>query len=213
VVLVEDDAPTARALRRLLEPELRVTHCPTAAGAFAALDADAVRAGIVVDLLLGDGCGLDVLARARRIHPDALLRVVSAHESPEQMNRAGELGAVWLCKPDVERALVAFARELVLREYIADSAVRTRVRTCVEDCELSARRTKILALEIAGLQRKEIASLVQAPEGTIKRDVHEILARLNERRAPTSNPRVLMFLKDYIAEVAPSRPPSSVLSR
>ena len=92
VLLVEDEPTMANVLSRALESKgYAVTVATTLSAALQAIDAGHDR--VVLDLLLPDGNGLDVLERVRSRDLPALVAVVTASYNQEWLRRAASLRA------------------------------------------------------------------------------------------------------------------------
>ncbi len=101
ILIVEDDPVVARAFRRQLEHEgFKLVHAPTLYDARAFLSSDASLAAIVLDLMLPDGSGFDLIGHLRktphRRHTPVV--VLSATERDGRMDDVPEL-VDWLVKP------------------------------------------------------------------------------------------------------------------
>jgi DNA-binding NarL/FixJ family response regulator len=200
-LLVEDVLPLASTLSRLLKPAFDVEHATTVAAALAVVDDGRPLAAMIVDVGLPDGSGLDIVDRARRQRLETPACIISGLPALEDLRRAGKDRAVWLCKPDLEEGLIAFARERLVEVAIAERGMRLAVLRDAEACRLSLRKSRILVLALLGLQRKEIAVRLGLPEGTVKHDTHAILDLMNQHRSERGE-LLLTKLEDYAAELA-----------
>lgn len=77
VLIVDDDPAVVEALRRVLPKDVEVASAPDAATANAMLDARAY-CGLVLDLVLETGSGLDVLAHMASRHLTVPTVVISS---------------------------------------------------------------------------------------------------------------------------------------
>lgn len=101
VLIVEDDVPMARAIRRMVEllTDGEGVVAPSCAVARELLASLHTWRGAIIDKCLPDGDGLDVLAELRCLHrelPALVLTGVCSHEVAE---RARALGARYVVKP------------------------------------------------------------------------------------------------------------------
>jgi len=104
--LVEDDEMTARILRRLLEEVgLTVRRAATAAEAITALDSNP--ALIVLDLMLPDCSGVEVLQNVRTRNLPCKVAVVSGATEPNLLAKVTSL------KPDA-----VFAKPLEFEDFV-----------------------------------------------------------------------------------------------
>jgi DNA-binding NarL/FixJ family response regulator len=98
-LVAEDDPGFSRCLFRLLSKYGRTTCVGTVQDAMAALAAGPTWSALIVDLLLPDGSGLDILAKFRSQNPTARAMVLTGYSEPTAINRAYDLGADYVVKP------------------------------------------------------------------------------------------------------------------
>ena len=112
LLIVEDDKPFLERLSRAMETRgFAVTSCDTVSDGLAQIN-KAAPAFAVVDLRLGDGSGLDVVAALRDARPDSRIVVLTGYGNIATAVAAVKAGAVdYLPKPAdadaVEAALLA----------------------------------------------------------------------------------------------------------
>jgi two-component system response regulator RegA len=112
LLIVDDDKPFLQRLARAIETRgFAVTTAETVSGGLSAV-AKSAPAFAVVDLRLGDGNGLDVIAAIKQRRPDARAIVLTGYGNIATAVNAVKLGAVdYLAKPadadDVVAALLA----------------------------------------------------------------------------------------------------------
>jgi DNA-binding NarL/FixJ family response regulator len=103
-LVVEDDLAFSTCLLRLLSRYGNATRVGTVQEAMVALARHSDWSALIVDLLLPDGSGLDVLAKFRSVHPTAPAMILTGHAEPAAINRAYDLGADYVVKPlDAQR--------------------------------------------------------------------------------------------------------------
>ena len=116
LMIVEDDKPFLERLSRAMESRgFTVTSCESVADGLSQID-KAAPAFAVVDLRLGDGNGLDVVAALKKQRPDARAIVLTGYGNIATAVTAVKMGAVdYLSKPadadDVVAALLASGTE------------------------------------------------------------------------------------------------------
>ncbi len=113
-LVVEDDPPVARSTARLLKPYGDVHVAPTASDARCALRTKQF-AGLIFDIVLPDGNGLDVLAEARKLGLVMQALVLTGCEDRAVLNRASTLNARLLLKPAENSLIEDYARTAVSR--------------------------------------------------------------------------------------------------
>lgn len=162
-VLVVDDSLTVRMdlEEAFAEAGFRLTLRADLAGARAALEAERFDL-VVLDVLLPDGDGVDLLAEMRRspLHASTPVVLLSTEAEVRHRIRGLRTGAdEYVGKPYDVRLLVARARELVRRSSPgADLAGEPRQPVLVIDDSLTAREELREVLEDAGLEVLTAAS-------------------------------------------------------
>ena len=180
ILVVEDDNPTARALARTFEPIWPVRIVGSVKEAQSALAGQERFSGAIIDVGLPDGSGLDVATMARDSNPTLLMLVLTGYTDQELINRAQELGAEYVCKPNHASNIGIFARRLALSEY----AVTERARRCIESFALqkalSLRETQIVGLATLDWTRERISGEIGISINTLKREIASILKKCHE---------------------------------
>ena len=114
VLLVEDHDTTRLAVSQILRGAgAEVVEAPTVAAACARLD-DASADALLLDMMLPDGDGREVLARLRESRPEALraVLVLTGDVTPERIEEVHRLGAdALLHKPIDPQAVVTLLKE------------------------------------------------------------------------------------------------------
>jgi len=171
-LVVEDDELVGRALARLLRSYGEVKVARRVREARAALDRRRW-AGMLVDVGLPDGDGLDVAREAlERARADEVL-VVSGQVDRERLRRAHALGVGYIVKPALEEDLLVFARRAL--GVRVDAVVRAVVDEWRARYELTDAVIAVLALAAAGVPRAELRRLRGVSEETIKKQVRSLI--------------------------------------
>jgi DNA-binding NtrC family response regulator len=132
ILIVEDDADSAEFLRLLLEPEGYVVRtAPTALQARAEV-ASSNPDIILMDLMLPDVEGLDLLRELRSLKPDAQIIVVSGHGSISVAVEAMEGGALSFIEKPLN-AGVLMAQLHKAAEKLALTAENRRLRAELDE--------------------------------------------------------------------------------
>ncbi len=109
--------------------------------------------GVVLDIGLPDGSGIDVLRHVRERNSQCVVIVLSNYLEPETYNRCSELGADFIfSKSDEFEQAIETLREL--SERIRDASRKTTAAA-------RARRTKLVVWSELGLHAKPAAMLVK----------------------------------------------------
>jgi DNA-binding NarL/FixJ family response regulator len=129
--------------------------------------------GFVIDVGLGDGSGLDVLASARHTHKKTPAVILSGQLDRDAVNRAAILDARFVCKPCGTSELAPFVSDVLARTtgdrvYAATERARHRWR-------LSPREAEILEFALRGRPREEYVDLMGISVNTYKTHVRKLL--------------------------------------
>ncbi len=111
ILVVEDEPLVSRGLMLLAGKFGQAHLAPTVAAARMALESIDDWVAFVIDVGLPDGSGMDVLARAREMHPRASALVLTGQLSPQIANAAFDLRAVIVAKPVDTARLAGFLQE------------------------------------------------------------------------------------------------------
>ena len=128
ILLVEDEPQQARHYGRTLRRHAEVITASTAGEALGLLERGEPFDALVIDLLLPDGCGWDVLALARKRLPTALALVITGAIEIAHINRAYSMDAALLEKPIDDEWLRRLARRAAEGEQAAREALAARAR-------------------------------------------------------------------------------------
>lgn len=141
---------------------------------------------VLLDLSMPGASGLSGLVTLRGIHPDFPMVVVSAHDDPETIRRALELGASGFISKSASMEQIRSAVQTVLGGGVATpEGVDLGVENDLELSDLIRRvqsltpqQTRVLGMLAEGLLNKQIAFELNVSEATIKAHVSAILQKL-----------------------------------
>jgi DNA-binding NarL/FixJ family response regulator len=141
---------------------------------------------VLLDLSMPGASGLSGLISLRGVHAGVPLVVVSAHDDPETIRRALELGASGFISKSASMEDIRKAVETVLAGGIsAPSGIDLGVEHDPEISDLIRRlqsltpqQTKVLGMLAEGLLNKQIAYELGVSEATIKAHVSAVLQKL-----------------------------------
>jgi two-component system response regulator DevR len=176
--LVIDDEPIAsRSISRVLARFGEVTTASSAAEARELVTTHSAWSGLVIDLWLPDGSGLDVLACVRQRMPLALAVLLTGDLTPEAVNAAYALDARCLCKPCPTEQLRQFAEEALTADQEIPSRIVKAVRDLAARHALTPAQTEILLSVVRGIDRASIVASRRVSQNTHKTQVRGILRK------------------------------------
>ncbi len=177
-LVVEDDSVLAQALSRFLSTTGGgTTVASTIADALEFIDAGGPLAGMVLDVGLPDGSGLELLAaaRARGVQVPAL--VLTGYQDEGTITSAQLHRAQFLPKPPREENLRAFVDAAMTFRKLT----RVRLQETVDDWAIShgftPREKEIMLLACTGFARGELAERLGVEETTMKTMVRRLLRK------------------------------------
>ncbi|MGB3389335.1 MAG: response regulator transcription factor [Pseudaminobacter sp.] len=141
---------------------------------------------VLLDLSMPGASGLSGLISLRAIHSGVPMVIVSAHDDPETIRRALELGASGFISKSASMEDIRSAVQTVLSGGIAAPAgVDLGVERDPEISDLIKRlqsltpqQTRVLGMLAEGLLNKQIAYELSVSEATIKAHVSAVLQKL-----------------------------------
>jgi len=186
-LLVEDDALCARALRGLLLPHGAVAIATTASEARSAMSAQPW-AGLVLDVLMPDGNGLDVLD-GERAKVRAPVLVFTGYATPDIANRAFDLRAELAIKPIHAERITSWARRVTGEDeqWLQDALGEWQRNYSLSEAELH-----VLELTVRMHSREEIACLRHVSLETVKSHVKSMLRKTGDESAKDAAIRLLL---------------------
>jgi len=191
VFVVDDDPALQQSVHALLASAGIHAESFSSAGEFLATFDPERRGCIVLDLLLGEENGLDLLEhlRTRPLHPPII--VLTAHGTVPSSVRAMRGGAIdFMEKPVRPPALVSRIREAFDVDGRQRDALAQRSLLEKRARRLSAREREVASLLMAGKRSKDIATQL----GLSVRTVEGYRARLLQKMQADSAPHLVTML-------------------
>lgn len=208
LLLVEDHPLGAKTTARCLGRTISVQTVADAAGALAVIEADVSGlAGLVVDVSLRrvgkgdppDRSGLTVLSRFRARYPELGALVLTGHGDEQVIRRTCRANALFLRKPADGRALRNFAARCLAQSHRRPSGGAkapafdglTLAQGEARRAGLTPQQTRILALNLEGLDREACALTLGIAVNTYDNHVKAILDRTGADSMRTLTHRLL----------------------
>ncbi len=180
-LIVEPDQDTANVLSHLCR-ELRAPQVTrNLADARRALGMRSRWAGVIQELVLPDGSGLELLKEVRAKFPALPVLVLTSLTDPAAINRVHVLRAEYHCKPTRRRALRGFLQHAVALDRVRDVRVASIIDDFVHRFGLSPRESELLAAAVAGTARKTLADELGTTENTLKTQVRQLLRKCDQK--------------------------------
>jgi DNA-binding NarL/FixJ family response regulator len=195
ILVVEDDVPFARCLRRELR-RLRVTPrlCTSVQAGRRALR-DAWPDGAIVDVALPDGSGLDLLERARDGGWSGVALVQSGLSSPDVANRAHALEAAVVYKPFDLWHIRLFIERCLRHRLSRDVSVGRALNLLSKRAQLTQVEQAVAEGILRGMRHTDIAAMRGVSAHTVKEQVRGILRKTGAKTA-----------RDLVRQLQPVRP-------
>ena len=182
-VLIVDDHPVVRdGLGAMLsaEPDIRVVgEAGTGAEAIALIAA--LRPNVcVVDLLLPDFGGAEIIRRVCERSSDTGFVVLTSVAGDEETYRALEAGARgYLFKDMARKELIQAIRAVHKGQRYIPAQVGSRIAENLPRSDLSGREIEVLQLVAVGMRNKEIAYQLGITEATVSTHMKHVLEKLH----------------------------------
>jgi DNA-binding NarL/FixJ family response regulator len=195
VLIVEDHAVVSEGLRLLIENRAGLAVVGEAAGGADALAVAALEQPdiILLDLILGEESGLDLLPKLLKTARQARILILTGVEDPATHRRAVQLGAMGLVRKEqateillkaikkVYAGEVWFDRSMmasVLGEMARERVARATDPEAAKIAMLTAREHEVIALVGKGLKNKQIANRLFISETTVRHHLTSIMDKL-----------------------------------
>lgn len=177
-LVVEDEPQAADSIARLLQRFRPTEYALTVRAARDKLEeADRHWTGLVADIGLPDGSGLELVQHARGKLPLLPILVLTGRNDRLSINRAHELRAEFVCKPATETDLFGFARRAVAFERVPDERLVWLIEELSRQRGLTGRESDIVAAAVANTPRKQLMDQFGITENTLKSQVRQLLRK------------------------------------
>ena len=190
-LIVEDEPTLARTLARTFGRHKPVEVVHDMASARAKLEESSDWTGVVLDLVLPDGYGLDLLAEIRKTQGALPVLVLTGELNRDVVNRVQTLRGEYVCKPASADNLNPFIQRSLAQERVDDVAIGQRIEHLARQLKLTRRETELLTLSIDGLSRRELAESLGVAENTVKAQIRSLLKKSGARSLATLAQKVI----------------------
>jgi two-component system NarL family response regulator len=181
--MIVDDHPVVRdGLNAMLSAESDIQVVGEAGNGRDALAflAEVHPSVVLMDLLLPDIGGSEVIRRGCQARSDTSFIVLTTVAGDEEIYRALEAGARgYLFKDMARRELIQAIRAVHRGQRYIPAQVGSRIAEYLPRTDISAREIEVLQLVAGGLKNKEIAVQLGISETTINSHVKSILEKLH----------------------------------
>jgi len=182
-VLIVDDHPVVRdGLCAILSSESDIEVTAEAANGAEALEMiPRLRPAVcLMDLLLPDIGGAEVISQVCRSSQDTAFIVLTTVAGDEEICRALEAGARgYLFKDMARKALVEAIRAVSKGQRYIPAEVGSRIAENLSHPGLTTREVDVLRCIASGMRNKEIAFQLKVSEATVNAHVKHILGKLD----------------------------------
>jgi len=176
-LVVEDEPLVGRMVRRVLARFRPTSLVSTVRAAKTALHAGGPWTGVVVDIGLPDGSGLDVAAHARTRHPLLPVLVLTGLYDPAYINRSHALQTEVACKPITQADLVGFVQRAIAFERVPEQRLARLVDELAREIALTPNEVEIVAAAVADVPRAALAHQLGVSQNTLKTRVRNLLGK------------------------------------
>ena len=141
---------------------------------------------LLLDMVLPDGNGHELLMHLQRNQPDLPVVILSANDSPSDVTMAisaGANGFISKCAPlvEVDRALCDVLSKKIVTpsNYLRAASSEPLFGQDETVPNLTPRQIEVLGLLARGLPNKRIASILHCQEDTVKSHLKALFSKLN----------------------------------
>jgi DNA-binding NarL/FixJ family response regulator len=195
-LVVEDEESVRRLLVRALASHGHVEAVGTCAAARLALRGRRYD-GIVVDVRLPDGSGLDLLELAKKRCPGICILVLTGSTDHAVISHVLEAGARYMLKPADAKHLRLLAEEALSRRTARERRTTVTLERWAKDYGLSETEVELLSLGAQGVAREKFSSRRGVRPDTIRKQIQTLLQKTGD---DTFEGAVNSLLREAVAE-------------
>ena len=182
ILLVDDHTIVREGLRVLIELQEDMSVVGEAANGTEAISlyGDIMPDIVLLDLMLPDMYGVDVIKKIRHRHSDASIAILTTFQGEEDIYRALKAGARgYLLKDTPRTEFFEAIRKIRNGDHYIPVEIAGKLAAYVGKTNLTPREMEILNLISKGYANKTIAEKMCITEGTVKTHVNHILSKLS----------------------------------
>lgn len=180
-LIVEDEPLLGRALTRLVRDRADGVLATTIGGALEVLDGRRWT-GLVIDVGLPDGSGLDLLRQIRERGQQVPALIVTGRYDPAVANAAFELRSGCVFKPDITQPVTLFVDRAIATQGEILLRTSAAVRELSTANGFTSREADVVGLLALGVSRERLAAELGVTENTVKTLARRILNKCGETR-------------------------------
>jgi DNA-binding NarL/FixJ family response regulator len=195
-LVVEDEESVRRLLVRGLAPHGQVEAVGTCAAARLSLRGRRYD-GLVVDVRLPDGSGLDLIEIARKRCPGICVLVLTGSTEHSVIARTLEADARYMLKPADTKHLALLAAEALSRRCARERRTSLTLERWAKDYGLSETEVELLTLGAQGVAREKFSSRRGVRPDTIRKQIQTLLQKTGD---DTFEGAVNSLLREAVAE-------------
>ena len=195
-LVVEDEESVRRLVGRSLGLHGQVETVGTCAAARMALRARRYD-GVVVDVRMPDGSGLDLIELARKRNPGVSVLVLTGSTEHQVISKTLESGARYLLKPCDPSHLAILAEEATSRRSARERRTTITLDRWAKDYDLSETEVELLTLGAQGVAREKFSSRRGVRPDTIRKQIQTLLQKTGD---DTFEGAVNSLLRQAVAE-------------
>jgi DNA-binding NarL/FixJ family response regulator len=147
--------------------------------------------GFIVDLVLPDGSGLEVIESVREQGLDGPVLVLTSHNDHHHIRRAHELRAEFICKAAELASLESFGRRCIAHFWTQSDRIALMIDELANAHRLTCREIELVAANVAGMPRRLVAQSLGVSENTVKAQTRHLLRKLQLDSLASVSDRIL----------------------
>ena len=175
LLVVDDEVQVRRAWSRHARFAFEILSCASCAETLAAIPSRAGLAGMMIDVHLHDGSGLDLLEQLRAPFPAVPTAVVSGDPDPRISERASSLGADFIAKPMQHGRLDEFLNRVASLDAKAFPALQRAIYLAAQRWELRPHETVVLGALLTEVSREGMTRSLGVNVNTLKSRIAAVL--------------------------------------